>query len=551
MRFLTLDRFVKLGYNIPNLNKLDPNYRIVVSNVAEKTSTKCEIFYNDNLVFKVDIITRFFSPKNYYVNDDWYDINFFKEKGIIIGSVRHTMCILDSLYHFANGKSKKLKNLNDKQRKEWYKNYGIRNHKYHNYNSGYNEKLTNELINFITDKHNILFNTERLKNGSIKFDIDKVNQYHNLFRLALHEEFSPNYIINNLEFDISTNKMASDKSLKKAYFLINGKENLVSFSSITQVKSMYNVEFYKDNNTFYNQKDNVYSTIHNQWVKPDDLHITKCKVCGVTNYKLDVIGDFGCKHCLAEYGKIHSYSTKVPEYLSYKVGSKSNISGKSERPLFLGIEIEYESTRKDSDAKVTSKVLDGHALLKSDGSIAYGFEIVSCPATIDSHLDAYKSFFEVKQKHTTLKGASNTGMHIHVSRKAITPLTVGKLTAFFNSRDNLDSLIKIGGRSLNTYCSQDPNRSIIYERKYGRGARHVILNLTNVSTIEIRMFSSPETYQDFSTKLEFAQAVVKYCSPASSNLSLKEIIKFSNFKDYVHNHAKTYPNLFTSIKGIQ
>lgn len=541
MRFLTVDRFQKLGCTIPNIHKIDPNYRIEVEALTEHGShgvSQTIIYYNNVEVLRTCIG---YSWSGYHTFNEDYNTPFFVSQGIVVSGVRSMMTILDSLYHFANGKSKKLLDLNPSQKKSWYKAYRIRLDKYYNQGSGYTDKLTRELVNYIISRNSIYHTS--FENDII--DLEANEKYFAKFCTAGIEEFGRDFYSHSYGFDISTNTICIKSLVKRGYYVEKGIEMMILYSDLNKVTETYGLLFNTSRNTFYDASKVTWSSSHRRWISLDGLDLVECSSCGTKVYKLDVVGTFGCTHCLAHHGKIHTYSTRVPSLLPFKLG-KQKIS-KTTKPLYLGIELEYESDNRDTDAKVATKTLENHAILKQDGSIRHGFEIVSCPATFDSHLDEYKSFFDAKEKYTTLRGSDYTGMHVHVSRNAMSRLSVGKLTAFFNNPDNLYHLQKIGGRSLNHYCRQEPERKITFK---GAGARHVILNLTNTDTLEIRMFSSPEDFKDFSSKLEFAQAVVKYCSPAATNLSLKEIVKFHFFSHYVMRNAKEYPNLATTIKGL-
>ena len=79
--------------------------------------------------------------------------------------------------------------------------------------------------------------------------------------------------------------------------------------------------------------------------------------------------------------KIHNYSTRVEGMLKFKA--------KKVKPstIYLGCELEYETNDRSKAQIDVGKLLKGHALMKSDGTIRNGFEIVTCPATMDIHLE--------------------------------------------------------------------------------------------------------------------------------------------------------------------
>ena len=221
--------------------------------------------------------------------------------------------------------------------------------------------------------------------------------------------------------------------------------------------------------------------------------------------------------------------------------------------LYLGAELEYESSNnRDSDAIFSNRTLKNHAILKSDGSIRNGFEIVTCPATLDIHLAEFKKFFSELKTKSKLYSASNTGMHVHISRSPLSMLTIGKMTAFLNNLDNSDFIQKIAGRPFNTYCRQDSDRIVSYPLTNGiGGARYNILNLSNRDTVELRMFSTPESYEDFAYKLEFTEALANYCSPCTVNHSVYNLLKYTNFITWAKTMKHSYPYLVSKLKSVE
>lgn len=250
-----------------------------------------------------------------------------------------------------------------------------------------------------------------------------------------------------------------------------------------------------------------------------------------------------CSICENRHYEIHGYTTKAPELLSFKA---KNVKTDT---IYLGCELEYETTDVDQARLAVGRALKGHAIMKRDGSISHGFEIVSCPATLDIHLEEFKNFFDKLPKE--LKIAKNVGMHVHVSRKPLSVLTVGKLTAFMNNSHNSDFLRSIAGREQNNYCRADKSRTITFPWTSGAsGERFNMLNLRNKDTIEFRIFSTPISFHEFAYKMQFCRALVDYCKPAAVSLALDEIIKWENFVAWTKKDRSAYPELSLTLKGI-
>ena len=158
----------------------------------------------------------------------------------------------------------------------------------------------------------------------------------------------------------------------------------------------------------------------------------------------------------------------------------------------------------------------------------------------------FKNFYD--HKPTDLKVAENVGMHIHISRKPLNTFTIGKMTEFLNRKANEDFITHVAGRKPNGYCRLE-NRTMTYPL-YDKGERYNVLNLNPQDTIEIRMFSTPKNYEEFASRVQFAQALTDYCGPAQLSCSLKELVKYDTFKVWVAQHRKDYPELANHLKGI-
>lgn len=294
------------------------------------------------------------------------------------------------------------------------------------------------------------------------------------------------------------------------------------------------------------------------WLKEDEfLHdgvvvsladgAVTCPVCGTTvpaGYMThdEEDGDM-CHKCHTQTYEIMNYTTRVPSILKFKA---KNVTPHT---LYLGCELEFETTDKDIARRKVGRALAGHAIMKSDGSIRNGFEVVTCPATLDIHLEIFKKFFD--KNITELKKADNVGMHVHVSRKPLSVLTVGKLTEFMNRTDNVKFITHIAGRAPNNYCRQSSERTISYPwLNQSNTERYNALNLNNKDTVEFRIFSTPLTYDEFASKVQFCQALVDYCKPAAVSLPIKQQTSHHSFINWALSNYKFYPELAAKIKSF-
>ena len=360
-------------------------------------------------------------------------------------------------------------------------------------------------------------------------------------RSAINKE---DYIVSTLEDNIGSRLFYFDPLKKKFY--INGNGNRIRLRNETvYIHSETDPRHY---GYIYNEQVHAFirpnDFVHNNSVYDrDEVHIAVCSECErecISEHMLDGV----CKDCLDAPFKIHNYSTRVEGMLKFKA--------KKVKPstIYLGCELEYETKDRDKAQIDVGKLLKGHALMKSDGSIQNGFEIVTCPATMDIHLEVFKNFYDNIPKD--LKIQSNVGMHVHISRKPLSQLTIGKMTEFLNREDNKEFIHHIAGRINNNFARMDKNRSLTFAWKYKNGDdRYNALNLNNQNTIEIRLFSTPMDYITFAMRLQFVQALVDYCSPAQSNESLKKQTHHEAFVDWLSQRKRMFPELSNHLKGYK
>ena len=287
---------------------------------------------------------------------------------------------------------------------------------------------------------------------------------------------------------------------------------------------------------------------------PSIIAQKKFKICKVCNNRVSKLFAGQCQHCLGvdlELVQIRGYNDRAPDFLKFKEGKYSKALFKE--PLYLGVELELESdnTSLDDDLVFAAKTLGKHCIFKRDGSIRNGFEIVSTAATLDVHKDEWRAFFDGVSTQTKLHEHETVGMHVHVSRRPLSVLTVGKMTEFMNNPDNKNYLEKVAGRWSNRFAGQD-KRSVTYAfRNQGGGERYNALNLRNRETVEFRIFASTRSYDEFIMRLEFCEAVTHYCSPCQSKAkTLKEVPTWYWFASYVFDNAKQWPYLSKFIKGL-
>lgn len=268
-----------------------------------------------------------------------------------------------------------------------------------------------------------------------------------------------------------------------------------------------------------------------------DMDFEECEEHPGTWYKADGV----CPICAQKF-KIHSYSQDALQFFKFrKLDAEKN-------PVYYGVELEFDTD--PTKVSIALKKHTHHMIAKHDGSIA-GFELVTAPATFPVHKEEFSTFPFDKQTVT-----SRDGMHVHIDKKALTTMQIGKICEFIYNKENLRVLTKVAGRSPTQYCSTtDGVKTLLgsleeYENGLNyrvEGSHGTAVNVSNKNTIEVRIFRTPETYEEFMTRLEFVKAMVDYTKPGAVNQGFKEFKELNRFLNYVTECRKVYPNLFQSI----
>lgn len=252
---------------------------------------------------------------------------------------------------------------------------------------------------------------------------------------------------------------------------------------------------------------------------------------------------------VSEY--LHCYSTDVIcEIGAAVIGANGRMSLQTairEKVLCYGVELETGSRDYNGAAEIAEHLCENtdfqeYGICKEDGSID-GAEMVTLPATLAGHRKVYDwdawCFYlrEVARGHY-----GNAGMHIHVNRAAISPLTLGKILVFCNDPNNVGLLSCIAQRDIDncSWCEQYPHN---YD-KVGKAGKHgntsgkySAVNVT-MRTVEFRIFNSNLRHERILKNLEFCESLVKWCRVVSAR-----DINAENYVRYVHDNRKAYPEL--------
>lgn len=250
-----------------------------------------------------------------------------------------------------------------------------------------------------------------------------------------------------------------------------------------------------------------------------------CEDCGCLIHRDDANyhNDYPyCDECYEQLSQsaINSYDYK-PEPTFYGSGD-----------LFYGIELEIDEGGED-DGKA-SEILDVAnccekvMYAKHDGSLNYGFELVSEPCTLEYHkhkLDWEKVMNTAISLGYCSHNTDSCGLHIHINRSAFgckydeQEQVIARIVYFVEHHWN--ELVRFSRRTkenLDRWSARyatisDSAKKTYTDAKNKNLGRYVAVNLSNSETIEFRLFRGTLKY---STMMAALQLVDEICRLAIS-----------------------------------
>lgn len=267
-------------------------------------------------------------------------------------------------------------------------------------------------------------------------------------------------------------------------------------------------------------------------------NVSSCENCGCECWSDDMHYDEdSCESLCTECHETRSSRLIQP----YSNKEANHLRSESRDTTLYGVELEVEDRSGDPErsAEWVRQYLDErYCVLKSDGSLGEGgFEIVTRPDSVEVHQRMWEKAFTANPT-TMMSSWSNgrCGMHVHVSKRGLSQLQLGKMLVFLNNPSNESLVTQIAGRRSERWCK-------IHAKKVSdvlhRDERYVALNI-GTRTAEFRIFKGTLSRSGFFKNLEFCKALVEFTAP--SQRSIAEATSWLSFCQWVS--YKDYPNLY-------
>lgn len=261
---------------------------------------------------------------------------------------------------------------------------------------------------------------------------------------------------------------------------------------------------------------------------------------------------------------LDDYSTDALEQYGFK-----EIPGETEREgwngLYFGIELELEfEDDRDNVASAVRAAHEAEYVLSSDGSLDNGGEFKTPPCSYLRMLQEIPIMCDIARRHDMVPH-STCGLHIHVSRAALSELQIAKVRAFLNYSHNFDFIKDMAERYSTQYAQLYPEMKLLEgitekmsiwkfnptskevdikkQKAIKYGFRYSALNIGRDSTIEFRLFASTNKPEILLARLQFVKSLIEYCGP---EVSLRGFTHYNGYLHYLRKIgcAKSYPELY-------
>jgi hypothetical protein len=202
--------------------------------------------------------------------------------------------------------------------------------------------------------------------------------------------------------------------------------------------------------------------------------------------------------------------------------------------LVFGVELEVEPRAHSSQGAILEALPSrSDYFCKEDGSLNAGVEIVTVPGTLEWHRYVFDWSGVLRGLLPIAMSGSRTqrcGMHIHVNRRAMSPLTLAKMYLFINEPNNMRFMESIAQRSNNRWAAMAKKKwgDCTTGSHYRNAGRYQALNLTTNGTAELRLFRGTIRADRVLKNIEFAHALVSWCRDNSAT-DIQDWRKFVSF----------------------
>ena len=270
-----------------------------------------------------------------------------------------------------------------------------------------------------------------------------------------------------------------------------------------------------------------------------------CINCGVRTTADDIQDDL-CPACYeASNQLVHPYSYKPPPKKNFWKNEGADCT-------LYGIELEVECCwGKISQSEVGTYVRENFGGLfycKHDASLNLGVEIVSHPFSRLFFENKAKAQYEkllawLQEKGCKSYNTNTCGLHVHVSKKSLSPYLLFKMIAFTDLNQSFIfrlSRRKSEGDFHSWAAPKKPKAGCLRQSKNNNDVRYSAINTQPPKTAEFRIFKGTIDFSGFLQRIETVFAIEDFCRTYGGPC-LKNRFEFCSF---VAKNRKEYFRLY-------
>ena len=248
-----------------------------------------------------------------------------------------------------------------------------------------------------------------------------------------------------------------------------------------------------------------------------------------------------------------------PEPIFCYMAQGGVIHSKTNTPkiIFEGVELEIDGMRDAESLAYDLGNISGSELfyLKHDGSLNYGFEVVSHPCSLDFHLNKFpwKEICDTAISHGGRSHDAGTcGLHVHVNNSYLGNSYVGvhlsrfKLLALFDKF--WSEITTLSRRRYLGYCEKNGTARTMsdIEVEKDKGRRFAI-NMCNGNTTEIRIWRGTLKLSTLLATLEITARLCEFVK--THNLPQCRAITWDELKKFL-THKTKYVAKYISERSL-
>lgn len=222
---------------------------------------------------------------------------------------------------------------------------------------------------------------------------------------------------------------------------------------------------------------------------------------------------------------------------------------KGDGPQFYGVELEVECGDHDVEdiAREIKPLLRGVAIMKDEGSVSNGFEIVTRPMSVIEHRRFWKNFIAKRSRKLRSESTSTCGLHVHCTRqkgkvKVIPDDAVARIVEFVNNSKHKPLVTGVARRSAARWAAF--KNKPLGAAAIRTGDKFEAVNLCPRNTIEFRIFKGALTLWKIYSAIEFCDSLIS-CAKAT-----QKVITQSAYLDFVAQQNRRWTALFNHLQRL-